>query len=1005
MRTTGHSGTGGKESMHHRKSVIISAAVVLLLHSVVTRAQISPPTGEKVFFAGVVGQSPSGGNRVLLRWYPMEGELPFDEFTVYRKPGNASAPNSGYQLITRVGKIRNINTVRSLFEQPGSEQILADVQDVLSEITGETITNENYAQELIEILEGGCESCGFQTVVFAQVNWGVAIVEGMGYVDPVGSGINTYELHAVDSEGNDSAIIGQITIDADSVTELPPPSNATEVLIPGAEGDRTVFLKWTIPPALRAVLPLAFGFNLYRYHGTANTAEEFFALLDTGQLTLVNDRPVVILSPTPEGEDPNEVYFFSDDGRTIGETDLVGERFQPGTQLTYWVTARDLFGQRGRPSDPVQVIVRDQLLPEVPRNPRTKIVRSSGQRRILLQWDRNSDDTTKYNIYRFRNFSHAGLPGPFAPVDGLTEGLVAGVPQSITGTVEWLDLGLDEGVHANKAVFYTVSAVDLWDNESGQSPPVRGVIFDTTPPIPPRVECVERTEVRCFGQATLLGYQFLEVGDHLIAFLIDEPPPEITRFVISRTVDSGSPETVYDGPYAPSPESGQQIIEDSFPPPGSPTWTFEIYTQAGLCGSFSTDRTVGGVFGSRPIRAQISVAFSIQRFITCDDDSVGRRPHHPVVGGSLNPVRVVVTKTDLESVGAILYRAHDCENYEPIDEKRFGIDTELELTDFFNPNSSSIACYAVRTFDENYNLSPFAYLQTQIVFVGHGLGLLPAVQKCAATGDEIVPLIRVDWFGPKAGIAGYAIRFVTDEGDEALDPTMDPPSQPLPPMESRWLLSELFYNEGTSTFSTEVRFLDDDSNTPVTPDVPYRIKVIALDAHLNEIPSANEKIFAWTQQPIPPEILQWPIRGLPHHSPFPSPIGFEFDPDPNDGQLGGVLIPVGIFPPNDRRPIEDRLFVPLPFVIYRQRVDIPDQPWMQISPLFEFIATDPTGLEIQDPYFYHLVVSDNISILYYVDNAGLVERASYRYQIIIYSESGELQHVLGPSQRALVTPP
>ena len=107
-----------------------------------------------------------------------------------------------------------------------------------------------------------------QNTTLANVNWGAAIVMGIAYVDPVGSGIHTYELHAVGESGDDSMVLGRIAIDADSVTTLPPPENLVEADIPGPRGDRTIFLRWENSASLMERLPLSFGYDVYRLDGS-----------------------------------------------------------------------------------------------------------------------------------------------------------------------------------------------------------------------------------------------------------------------------------------------------------------------------------------------------------------------------------------------------------------------------------------------------------------------------------------------------------------------------------------------------------------------------------------------------------------------------------------------------------------------------------------------------------------------------------------------------------------
>jgi hypothetical protein len=935
-----------------------------------------------MFFAGVVGRMPDGaGNRILLRWYSLEGTPPYETFTVYRKAGDKTSAEP-YAKITQVTKIRNINTIRSIFEAPGSEPILNDIKDILTGITRTPVAMDTYAQKLIETLDGGCDTCGFTNTMFAQVNWGVAIVEGLGYVDDVGSGIWTYELHAVDDAGDESLIVGRITVDAGTVTTLPAPVTAIEVPLPGERGHLRACLRWDIPPELQERLPLAFGFDVYRKRGPHDLATPFEDLLESGVITKVNERPVIVLSPTPEGEDPNEVYYFCDDNKETGETGPVGEGFTPGEQYTYYATARDLFGQRGEESNPVEVTIRDQRSPDVPKNPRTRVVEDAGgDRRVELVWDRNTDDTVSYNIYRYREYNHAGEYGPFTPIDGLAEGFVGSIAQPPSGEeVAYTDTALSESLHANRAFWYCLSAVDgaAPPNESPLSQPFRGVLHDTVPPDPAQQTtlCVRR--VTCAAEYNILGTND-QTGQASALFQIYQGQSRVRRVVISRFYPGQDQVQVFDGTF---PADGRIIFEDLFIAPGTllPYWIFDLYVSPNeRCGSMTTGADLGKYFErGRIIQVVTRIDMASAVLKHCVPDKPGVEPHVPADGGVVIPFQVDVPQVG-DATGAILYRADDCEHFHPVNEVYFGAGSSATLSDYFNPHVSTEACYAIRTFDENHNLSPFRYLQRKILFLGAPVGMAPALKTITSIGDRSTPVARVEWFGPTGGVASYILNFEEIPADPS-----------LPRNESRKPVSVLFYDNATSTFTGEIQFIDDDSATPITPDIPYAVKVIALDYSGNEVASGT-KAFTWTDVPVPPEELDWPIRPLPPTVAGPS---CGFDP------TLGVLILVGDTNQMKQK-INDRLYYDRPFIIYRKRVDIPNQEYQQISPLIEEINTDPSGMELFDPFF-HL---DQATYVYYLDNVALVDGARYEYKIVTYDDVDEIAAVHGPSTEVTVSFP
>jgi hypothetical protein len=102
-----------------------------------------------------------------------------------------------------------------------------------------------------------------------------------------------------------------------------------------------------------------------------------------------------------------------------------------------------------------------------------------------------------------------------------------------------------------------------------------------------------------------------------------------------------------------------------------------------------------------------------------------------------------------------------------------------------------------------------------------------------------------------------------------------------------------------------------------------------------------------------------------------------------------------------KQKINDRLFYDRPFIIYRKRVDIPDQEYQQISPLIEEIGTQPNGMELFDPFF----ILDPATYVHYVDNVALVDGAQYEYKLITYNEVDEIAAVHGPSAKVTISFP
>lgn len=967
------------------------------------------PRQEKLFFAGVVGENPRGGMRVLLRWYGMEAPVSHDRFAIYRKTGDKSSP-APLQRISIVTPIRNINTIRSLFERQGEEAILEDILELLGDVYGDTVTLDTYAQKLIDLLEAdGCEACGFTAATLAQFNYGAAIVSGVGYLDDVAPGIYTYELRMLDAAGNEIAQAGRITVDANQPTLLPPPQNAREVILPGARGHRVIYLKWDITPELIKNAPLSFGYNVYRLAGSVPSGQSFESLLAASQLTRVNPLPVIVLSATPEGENPDEVYYFADDGRTIGKDGPEGEPFMPGEVYTYWVTARDLLGQRGRPSNAREVTVRDQFAPDVPRGVECARVPWGAQEHNELRWTANAaasatepDDTAQYLVYRYRLYQNAGRKGPFAPVDGLTEGLIDTVPHPGPGLpVFYLDTEINAADHESAAFWYCIEAVDAAGNGSGLSPPVRCVLYDRVPPapIPPDLICVSTFE--CRATSSLVS---LRQDNELLTRVVVEIHRQ-TRLYRSvelyAVLDNNTLEQTpfFQAAFGDSNQLEARLVYDIREKNIDNIALFAMDFEGRRCGPFGLDRQLASHLGKRSIEVRFRFALNAgrEKRDRCQrGQDAGDITHVP--GDTLDPVRFRFPLPTDDAIGIILYRSADCERYEPVCEATYEL-AFVECLDYFNPITPSRVCYAARTFDRSRNLSPFYYFPFQVKLPGNLRPLTPAVRKATPAGDSTLPVAQVEWVGSRDGVAAYHITFATDIVHAATAPRYI----------SRWPISSLAYDESKNLFTASVRYVDTDTARPVELNQVYDVKVVAIEENDDQIESLNSKLFVWTDELPPEELMAWPIRPLPVG-------GLPLLASSTAHQTPGAKAPPGIYlfmgfmawqydqRANEWKVNRSNLLYPHPFVLYRKRTDISNADFVQISPLISEIKIADQGRGLNDPFFFARFINDTVAAIFYVDDVALVRNATYKYQLLDYTATGELRAVHGDSNEATWTP-
>ena len=955
-----------------------------------------------LFFVGMTGEGTHGQHKVLLRWYSTQGEIPFSEFSLYRKAGGPHDPGS-YSQLTTTGKLRNIPLIRSIFERQGEKQIYDDLLDVLDSMSDSEVSKEDYVYRLLDILDDRdtCEACAMRANFLVQSNYGVSIVEGLGYIDRVTPGTYSYELRTPRSDGTGELVIGRITIDASTIVPLPAPTQPEEVVIEGLRGDRKVFLRWDVSSGLESQSPINFGFNVYRYDGFPAAGDTFEILLSSGQLTKINRLPIMLGGVTVDERPEDERYDFMDDNLSFDKEGRLGTEFTVGNQLTYWIVARDLLGQNGDPSLPIKVVVKDRKAPPIPKGLDTIEERVGEDRRIVLQWDSNADgDTVGYHLYRYRYYHHMGrFEEAFADETSLTysvtEGLTAVVPESATSTVYHRDteIGLpdDEG----RAYWYCVAAVDAAGNRSPLSAPVRGVLFDRAAPEPPEVIKICTSRLECDAKFTEKKSESLPDRTDVV-FQIERMD---SRIVAARVVKlyGGKRTTVYRGRFGDDfiVTVTDTVRLDTDPVEDDLRYEFTFKTALGdWCGPFEMpEEWRVELIQSRSKRFKIKVQVYIHaRTICVDATEPGRIPHDPQIDGNISPLTVTVALT-ADAVGAALYRAEDCTDFRRITSQYASEgDTEVTLVDTLRPGSAAMICYGVRLFDENNNLSGMTYLDSHIVFEGDE-SILPVLNSIDAAGTASLPEARLKWFGPEEGISGYRVYFAT--GTMAKSGAISGLGGTLinntTAVSSVYPLDDLSYQDSTGLWSIQLSSLDTSGSIPLQTNLMYRVWIEAVDLLGNAIESKNSMLFTWSDIDKPEERLDWPIRSLPD-STDGLPVSTSV-PD-TDWVIRGVGIQLTDpeHSPNvEVNPI-DIMVVDTPFIVYRKRVDSGNQPYVQIGPLIEEIHLDPSTGVIQDPFIIPYGFA-----AYYMDYVGLVAGATYRYIVVEMDANGELSLVRGPT--------
>ncbi len=968
-----------------------------------------------LFFVGLVGDDGASGNsKVLLRWYSTLGEIPFTKYAVYRKPGNPHDPGT-FTKITETEKLRNVPLIRSIFERAGEEDILVDILDVLSNMNDSAITVNNYAPRLIELLDGddSCDSCIARGTLLAQSNYGVAIVEGLGYLDRVSPATYTYELRTSTGLGTDDLVVGRITIDASTYTELPPPESPDEVTIDGIRGDRKIFLRWSASEDLSLNAPLSFGYNVYRYDGAISMTDTFDSLESAGQLEKINRLPIMLNNSAVEERSEDERYDFMDDNLSFDPEGRLGSRFTVGDRYTYWIAARDLLGQRGEPSKPIIVTIEDRRAPAIPRGLKAVEDRFGTDRRISLEWNANmGGDTVAYHLYRYRWYHNAGRTG--SSIDSaisygsLSEGYLTTVPHPLSATVSYRDTDIGLADHESKAFWYCVSALDAAGNNSPLSPPVRGVLYDRDAPTRPTKIEICTTRFVCDPQFRLHNQEGIKT-DTTVVFHLERMDKKIIEVRVVKSDNSVKSLLLEEAFGKTNIKDVTDTIHRSVTGAvDEVNYYFWFKTVLGeWCGPYELPREMlDNLKQYSNTQFDIHIPIYLHPETFCTDATISDRlPHASSVDDNMTPLTVTVALTD-DAEGAILYRAEDCTDYHRVTTERADAGaTTVTLVDTVRPGSTSILCYGIRLYDGSGNLSGMAYLESRVVFAGDD-SVIPTIDTIASAGTDSSPEVQVRWFGPSEGISGYRIHFATgtfarsglfgDSGKEVINNATE--------ITSVHTVDEIYYSEETGLWSIQLASLDDLGNIPFQTNTRYRVWVSGIDPLGNTVDGKNTALFTWTAEESIEERLVWPVRDLPDHT---SGLPVYTDVADKAGSAAvaalvssnAILITdPSLLGRNEEYDPLEHLVVNLPFLVYRKRVDIAGQPYVQIGPLIESIQTDPTNGSIADPLIYA-----TYNAAYYMDYVGLVKNASYRYTVVELDENGELSLVRGPASSVTVT--
>ena len=389
---------------------------------------------------------------------------------------------------------------------------------------------------------------------------------------------------------------------------------------------------------------------------------------------------------------------------------------------------------------------------------------------------------------------------------------------------------------------------------------------------------------------------------------------------------------------------------------------------------------------------------------------------------------------------------------------------ELVRKDDAMPVSPARLCYYVQLLDEHGNPSPMALIGCKDVKPPQLP--MPILAEPNAAGTVAAPQVALNWFCPTGGVYRFAILVHRLDDPENTKPIAFEGVQIL--KGGSITLGSVF---ASANALQPIRFSEEYFTAPVgpgfgpgpqfamnirvSPSVPYRISVRAVDAQGSNGPISAAWEFTW-HPPLPVEVVQWPFRSLPAVAAFhPAirtrlmsnyvnqsrvlnqdfPVGVRIGAIP-DGSVRAnsderTLAVIGL--PPDEAPINPHRYlfrrnasvtapppgtdVILPVALYRVQVTNATFPKVsgdvtQVSPLIEKLAT---RRETYFDYIQYRVVdrligrsadlefempgelansNDGYTGIYLFDSQPVISGATYRYYLVRFKDDHEVDQII-----------
>jgi hypothetical protein len=430
---------------------------------------------------------------------------------IYRKLGGPASP-ANYSRLSVVEVSADTRLIQSLL--PVSEKMgqnLTELNTQLSEMyqdafpTG-TVRLEDKISAILTGAHGNAENMQ-RVILLGRQNPAIALCGGFAFADLISaSGARTYELREFDiATGTDIGVLSRVTVDPASVLALPRPGQPVEIEDETAKGNLNVSMAWATPNTLRDLMPLQYGYDVYRLaesivdaNGWETAPPRNFNALITAGAQKVNRLAVLPQTLLSNPIDPQTAPTFlnDDNNRFYGGLD-----FQDGQQFGYFVVARDLLGRGGLPSLGKVMQIHDRLPPNPPQKADVRndahYDGTTRDQRLLVTWLPPelpfAETISAYYVYRWRTPHQIAEKGrELDPVTNLPDrNLIAILPSTQTsfrddGTTAppaWANVDEPPPSTADdlgKTYYYTIRAMDgsVSGNLSGHSAPAWGVLRD-----------------------------------------------------------------------------------------------------------------------------------------------------------------------------------------------------------------------------------------------------------------------------------------------------------------------------------------------------------------------------------------------------------------------------------------------------------------------------------------------------------------------------------------------